>query len=99
MGRQTRAQRKSSTSEQAIDIFRRSLNQANQSAFANVSGLGLTSANDSPSSETSVHRRNTSDTLFSLSPSFDHAKLTPASAAGSHLMPHLFLLVRHLDNL
>ena len=47
---------RSSTSEQAIDIFRRSLNQANQSAFANVSGLGLTSADDSPSSETSVHR-------------------------------------------
>lgn len=89
VGRQTRAQRKSSTSEQAIDLFRKSLNQANQTAFANVSGLGLTSANDSPSSEASVHKRNTSDTLFSLSPSFDHAKLTPASAAGSLLISPL----------
>lgn len=84
VGRQDRSHRKSSTSEQAIEIFRKSLNQSNQNTLANISGLGLGSTNDSPSSDTSIHRRNTSDTLFSLSPTLEHSK--PNSGAGSLLM-------------
>lgn len=86
VGRQNRAQRKSSTSEQAIDIFRKSLNQSNQNAFSNVSGLGLSSVNDSPISDVSVHKRNTSDTLFTLSPTLENSKMIPASGVASQLI-------------
>ena len=81
VGRMTRSHRKSSTSEQGIELFRRSLQQGNQSPLANLVGLGLGS-DDSPGSAQSTpnesssgnHKRVSSVTPFSLSPALDASR-------------------------
>lgn len=77
VGRLTRPHRKSSISEQGVELFRKSL-QGNQSPLANVVGLGLGS-DDSPNSLQSAsydsastnHKRVSSVTPFSLSPALE----------------------------
>lgn len=67
IGRHTSQHRKSSASEQAIEIFRRSLhNNSIQSPLA---------AMDSPELLPLNHKRNLSVTPFSLSPTTEHLKL------------------------
>ncbi|CUM64170.1 uncharacterized protein PRCAT00001763001 [Priceomyces carsonii] len=71
--RQDRSQRKSSTSEQAIEIFRRSLKQQSGQTSVNPSGIGISS--DSPILE-SNYKKNHLVTPFSLSPTLENNKLT-----------------------
>lgn len=75
VGRQARKQRNSSTSEQAIEIFRKSINQPGASGSATVT-TPLTALFDSPSSDSSSHQRNMSDTSFTLSPTAENTKIT-----------------------
>lgn len=92
VGRQHRSHRKSSSSETGIEFFRRSITQQlhkdqphNQSPLANVSGLGL--GGDSPLLEFH-HKRTSSVTPFSLSPTVEHGK----SSVGSLNSPTLTFL-------
>lgn len=79
VGRQERLQRKSSTSEQGIEMFRKYLSQqqqqqpAHQSPLANVTGLGLGGGFDSPLMDF-YHKRTSSVTPFSLSPALESTK-------------------------
>lgn len=85
VGRQTRLQRKSSSSEQAIEIFRKNLH--NSGANNNNSPrLGL----ESPLLEVhnaTNHKRTNSVTPFSLSPTMEHGKLgsSPSTSIDHHL--------------
>lgn len=73
VGRQNRLKRKSSSSEHAIDAFRKSL------PF-NSPGLGLDmDGNSNPNS----HKRTNSVTPFSLSPSIENSKLSGSISHGS----------------
>lgn len=87
LGRQHTSHRKSSISDHSIEIFRKSLAQGANSPLANVSNL---SAHDSPSSATQdpYHKRNSSVTPFSLSPTLEYNKLTPATTH-QHLISQL----------
>ncbi|KAK6458358.1 response regulator receiver [Scheffersomyces xylosifermentans] len=102
VGRQTGRHRKSSSSEQGIEFFRRSLNQSkdqthNQSPLANVTGLGVGSGfagSDSPLLEFH-HKRTSSVTPFSLSPTIEHTKL---NTMGSLPSPTLAFLENFASN-
>jgi serine/threonine-protein kinase RIM15 len=95
VGRQTRQHRKSSSSEQGIEIFRKSLSQQqpphNQSPLANVSGgLGFGNVIDSPLLEF-FHKRTSSVTPFSLSPAMENTKpnIAPTGTPTSLTSPTL----------
>lgn len=83
LGRQHTSHRKSSISENSIEIFRRSITQSTNSPLANVSTL---SAHDSPTSQDPYHKRNSSVTPFSLSPTLEFNKPTTGTI---HLLPQL----------
>ncbi|CAK7902872.1 serine/threonine-protein kinase Rim15p [[Candida] anglica] len=78
IGRQTRTHRKSSTSDQSIEFFRKSLTQAGSSPLVTVSGFGSTG---STSDSSDFHKRTSSVTPFSLSPTLDQIKLSTSFSA------------------
>ncbi|ODV79073.1 kinase-like protein, partial [Suhomyces tanzawaensis NRRL Y-17324] len=95
VGRQTQSRRKSSNNEHPIELFRKSLSQnaVHQSPLSNVSGLGF--GVDSPLTEFS-HKRTSSVTPFSLSPTLENTKLAtggfPAVGPSSLTSPTLSYL-------
>ncbi|KAK6198029.1 response regulator receiver [Scheffersomyces amazonensis] len=123
VGRQNRDHRKSSTSEQAIEIFRKGINQYNQynqSPLANTNANANANANSSTntnnmnmnmsintSTNTSTnanmslnigidsplsdfhHKRTSSVTPFSLSPTLDHTRLSTGNYITSPTLSYL----------